>query len=98
MYSGEIVEIARTDELYRSPLHPYTQALLSAVPVTDPARRRTRSVPRGEAPSPLEPPPGCRFHPRCPLAVDGLCNVRRPQLIDVGGHGVACHVVEAERE
>ncbi len=97
MYSGEIIEVAGTDELYRSALHPYTQALLSAVPIADPAQRRTHPAPRGEAPSPLEPPPGCRFHPRCPIAVDGLCNVRRPKLIDVGGHAVACHVVEEQR-
>jgi oligopeptide/dipeptide ABC transporter ATP-binding protein len=96
MYLGEIVETAKSEELYHRPLHPYTQALLSAVPVPDPDRKRTRIILQGDVPSPLNPPPGCRFHPRCPVAIQGLCNTQTPKLIDYGGHQAACHVVEKQ--
>jgi peptide/nickel transport system ATP-binding protein len=95
MYLGEIVETAKSGELYKNPLHPYTRALLSAVPVPDPARKRERIILSGDVPSPLRPPPGCRFHPRCPVAIKGLCEVQPPRTIDYGdGHLAACHDVE----
>jgi oligopeptide transport system ATP-binding protein len=97
MYLGEIVETARSEDLYQKPLHPYTQALLSAVPVPDPDRKRTRIILQGDVPSPINPPPGCRFHPRCPVAIKGLCDSQVPRMIDYGGHKVACHVVEKEQ-
>jgi oligopeptide/dipeptide ABC transporter ATP-binding protein len=92
MYLGEIVEIGPRDALHRAPKHPYTQVLLSAVAVADPTLRRERIVPKGEVASPLAVPPGCRFHPRCPVAFD-RCRVERPRLRTVaGGHQAACHL------
>ena len=95
MYLGRIVELADSDELFDNPLHPYTQALLSAVPVPDPrveARRQFRPA-KGEVPSPINPPSGCVFHPRCPMAVDG-CKKARPELRELRpGHWVACSEV-----
>jgi oligopeptide/dipeptide ABC transporter ATP-binding protein len=96
MYLGEIVETAKSEELYARPLHPYTKALLSAVPVSDPGKKRARIILQGDVPSPLNPPSGCRFHPRCPVAVKGLCDAQVPKTVDYGGHQVACHVVERE--
>ena len=92
MYLGEIVEIGSREAIHREPKHPYTQALLSAIPVADPTRRRERIVPRGEVASPLDVPAGCRFHPRCPFAFD-RCRVERPLPRAVGaGHDAACHL------
>jgi len=92
MYLGKVVETASYRELYTDPRHPYTQALLSAVPVADPDRARTRTVLKGDVPSPINPPPGCRFHPRCPRSSGG-CEVSDPALKDLGGeHYVACHL------
>jgi oligopeptide transport system ATP-binding protein len=96
MYLGEIVETAKSEELYRNPLHPYTKALLSAVPVPDPDHKRHRIILQGDVPSPLNPPSGCRFHPRCPVAIQGLCDKQAPKVVDYGGHLAACHVVEKE--
>jgi peptide/nickel transport system ATP-binding protein len=91
MYLGQIVEVGSLDEVYRNPLHPYTQALLAAVPVPDPRFRRTTPMPRGEIPNPINPPSGCRFHPRCPV-LKGQCSQEAPLLVPVNGdHWVACH-------
>lgn len=93
MYLGKIVEIALTEELFKKPLHPYAQALFASIPIPDPTKRKERPPLTGEVPSPVNPPSGCRFHPRCPLATD-VCRKEEPQLIDVGhGHLVACHAV-----
>ncbi len=92
MYLGRIVELADKKQLYDKPLHPYTQALLSAVPVADPAARRERIILEGDVPSPANPPDGCTFHPRCAASKE-ICRVTRPVLRDVGdGHRVACHL------
>ncbi len=100
MYLGRIVEIAPAGEAYSNPKHPYTQALLSAVPEPDPAKRRTRVVLTGEVPSPIDPPPGCAFHPRCPLAVE-TCRREVPPLVRRAGcgpeHRVACHRADEMR-
>jgi peptide/nickel transport system ATP-binding protein len=96
MYLGRIVELADAADLYRQPRHPYTQALLSAVPVPDPERKRTRIILQGDVPSPLAPPPGCTFHPRCAYATE-RCRSETPPLYTVGeGHTAACFQVEEE--
>lgn len=95
MYLGKIVEITDSDELYDHPLHPYTQALLSAVPIPNPTvdRQRKRILLTGDVPSPVNPPPGCTFNPRCQMAID-RCREAIPEGRDVGhGHWVACHRV-----
>jgi oligopeptide/dipeptide ABC transporter ATP-binding protein len=92
MYLGNIVEVASDQELYRNPLHPYTQALLSAVPVPDPEVKKKRIILQGDVPSPLNPPAGCAFHPRCHKRED-VCSLKQPELqVFPGDHWVACHV------
>ena len=98
MYLGKIVEIGPRRELFTAPKHPYTQALLSAVPVPEPGAARTRIVLKGDVPSPIAPPPGCRFHTRCPHAFD-RCRTEVPKLLSVGrGHEAACHLNEMSGE
>jgi oligopeptide/dipeptide ABC transporter ATP-binding protein len=94
MYLGEIVELATSEELYRNPLHPYTQALLSSLPTMDPTNRTQRIILEGDVPSPINPPSGCRFHPRCPVAQD-ICKQQVPVPITIDGHTVSCHLVDA---
>jgi oligopeptide/dipeptide ABC transporter ATP-binding protein len=91
MYLGQVVEIADKRRLYRSPQHPYTQGLMASIPVPRPGRR-ARAVVRGDVPSPSDPPPGCRFHTRCPHVMD-VCRKLQPALLDDAGHAVACHLV-----
>ncbi len=95
MYLGKIVEFADFKELYRNPKHPYTQALLSAVPVPNPHINPKRTILAGDVPSPINPPSGCHFHPRCPKRMD-ICSEKRPQPKDLGGGGhiVSCFLYE----
>jgi peptide/nickel transport system ATP-binding protein len=98
MYLGKIVELADAADLYRRPRHPYTQALLSAVPVPDPDHKKTRIILQGDVPSPLAPPPGCAFHPRCPHAFE-RCRRETPPLYDLGnGHTAACFLAEQDAQ
>jgi oligopeptide/dipeptide ABC transporter ATP-binding protein len=94
MYLGRIVEVADRDDLFANPTHPYTEALLSAIPVPDPSVNRQRIILEGDLPSPLNPPSGCTFHTRCPIAQEGICDVSEPELRPVNGHGheASCHL------
>jgi oligopeptide/dipeptide ABC transporter ATP-binding protein len=98
MYLGKIVELAAAPSLYARPRHPYTEALLSAVPAPNPAQRRQRIVLEGDVASPAEPPPGCAFHPRCPLYAKkdrpAVCRTDAPALVDRDGHAAACHFAD----
>ncbi|MFW9844896.1 MAG: ABC transporter ATP-binding protein [Candidatus Thorarchaeota archaeon] len=92
MYLGKIAEVADKDSIYEDPLHPYSVGLMNAIPVPNPTAQREEAIPRGEIPSPINPPTGCRFHPRCPKAFD-KCKVEEPELKDMGnGRQVACHL------
>ncbi len=94
LYLGKMAEIGDLREVYSHPLHPYTQALLAAVPVPDPHARRNAPMPEGEIPNPVHPPSGCRFHPRCPFATE-LCVQEEPVLRELRpGHWVSCHYAE----
>jgi oligopeptide/dipeptide ABC transporter ATP-binding protein len=92
MYLGKIVEVAETKELFARPLHPYTQALLAAVPIVDKKYRRSRIVLTGTVPSPIDPPSGCRFHPRCFAKKGKICETEEPYPVVSDGHQVACHL------
>jgi peptide/nickel transport system ATP-binding protein/oligopeptide transport system ATP-binding protein len=99
MYLGRMAELADREEIFENPLHPYTQALMSAIPIADPrkAGSRDRIILEGDVPSPINPPPGCPFHPRCRYAMNGLCDEETPVFKDYGDeHYVACWLVEKE--
>jgi len=101
MYLGSIVELTDRDTLYANPQHPYTEALLSAIPIADPSLRRKRILLEGDVPSPLNPPSGCTFHPRCPIAAEGVCSVETPGLLPVGENGdhlASCHLRTGEHQ
>ncbi|MBN2180081.1 MAG: dipeptide ABC transporter ATP-binding protein [Deltaproteobacteria bacterium] len=92
MYLGKIVEMTDRKSLYKTPYHPYTKALLAAVPVPNPSVKREKTVLKGDIPSPINPPSGCAFHPRCPFRMD-ICDTIEPELLDKGGgHLAACHL------
>ncbi len=98
MYLGRIVETGTTEAVFRDPQHPYTQALLAAIPLPDPSQRLRPPELRGEIPSPISPPSGCRFHTRCPVAI-ARCTQDDPEMTDFGnGHLAACHIARARRE
>jgi peptide/nickel transport system ATP-binding protein/oligopeptide transport system ATP-binding protein len=94
LYLGKMAELTDRDELFRNPLHPYTQALMSAIPMPNPRLKRQRTILKGDVPSPLNPPSGCRFHPRCPIAMQ-ICSEQEPEFREaVPNHWVACWAVK----
>ena len=94
MYLGKLVEIATVDKLYSTPMHPYTRALLSAIPIPNPEKKKERIILTGDVPSPINPPAGCRFHTRCPECMD-ICKQTEPPLVELEtGHKVACHLYD----
>jgi len=94
MYLGKMVELTTRDDLFKEPLHPYTKALMSAIPIPDPTLKRSRTILKGDVPSPLNPPSGCRFHPRCPIA-EKICSEQEPEFREaVPNHWVACWMVK----
>jgi len=98
MYLGKIMERGDTEQVIFEPLHPYTKALIDAVPVPDPTAKRAETVIKGEIPSPVNPPSGCRFHTRCPQYIGDICRTKEPELIDVGNnHYVSCHLYGKEK-
>src|SRR6185369_1521985 len=95
MYLGKIVELAEAKAIIQAPKHPYTRALISAVPEVDPDTKRQRIVLPGDVPSPIHPPSGCRFHPRCPVAEHPRCETEAPELRELSaGHCAACHLAK----
>lgn len=98
MYLGKIMEMGDTEKIVYEPLHPYTKALIQAVPEPDPTANRIESVLKGEIPSPINMPPGCRFHTRCPSYIGDICRTKQPEIIDVGNeHYVACHLYSKKK-
>ena len=98
MYLGKIVEMVDKKELYRRPQHPYTEALISAIPTADPTAGKREMILEGDVPSPLDPPKGCHFHPRCAYSEE-ICKIEEPAFIDIGeGHYVACHLRKGQKE
>lgn len=96
MYLGKIIEVAPTEKIFHNPLHPYSKALIGSVPIPNPEKRKTRAPLSGEVPSPVNPPPGCRFHPRCPYEAE-VCRQKEPELVSVNGdHIVACHLFSTQ--
>jgi len=99
MYLGSIAEMGATEQIIYEPAHPYTNALINAVPVPDPESKRTDVVVKGEIPSPVNPPSGCKFHTRCPSYIGDICKRVEPKLIDMGnGHLVACHLFGSKKD
>ena len=91
MYLGKIVELTDRSSLFDDPMHPYSVSLMSAIPIPDPQVKKSRIILKGDVPSPLRPPSGCRFHPRCPIAKD-ICSKEEPMLMEIKpGHFSACH-------
>lgn len=94
MYVGKIVELADTEDIFKRPIHPYSKALVSSIPIPDPSVKRDKVILKGQVPSPVNPPRGCRFHTRCNTAIE-ICRKEEPELIDIGkGHYVACHLIK----